>query len=126
VVGPDELERQHVYGRDMFYMHDIGWGWWALLSIGVVVFWGAVVYAIVSFMRLRAVERADGPWPESPDQILKRRLAEGDLSIDEYERLNSTLHPERRTPGHRTSAPTNELRSPATATTRLEKTGAGP
>ncbi len=83
----------------MFYMHDIGWTWWVLLSIGVIVLWAAVAYAIVSFARLRAAERADDHPSETAEEILRRRLAEGELSIEEYERLHATLQRHAHTPG---------------------------
>jgi putative membrane protein len=75
----------------MFYMHGIGWAWWLLLAIGVIVFWGAVVLAVTSFMRLRDAERHSERHSEIPEEILKGRLAEGDLSVDEYERLHAAL-----------------------------------
>jgi putative membrane protein len=35
----------------MFYMHGVGWGWWLLMSVGMVGFWGLVIWAIVALVR---------------------------------------------------------------------------
>lgn len=76
----------------MFYMHNLGWGWWLVMSIGMVAFWALVIYAIVWLIRDgQNPQQRDQPLPESPPQILKRRLAEGEISIDEYTRLVRAL-----------------------------------
>lgn len=78
----------------MFYMHGIGWGWWLVMSIGIVAFWGLVIYATILLIRGPSREGAELPG-ESPEQTLKRRLAQGELSIDEYRQLQATIreHP---------------------------------
>jgi putative membrane protein len=77
----------------MFYMHDIGWGWWFVMSIGMVAFWAAVIYGLVWMLRgERKAERDELP-SDSPEQILKRRLAQGEISIEQYERLRETIEP---------------------------------
>jgi putative membrane protein len=79
--------------RDMVYMHDIGWGWWLVMSLGMIAFWALVVYGVVLLVgagrRARIEQR---PSAERPDDILGRRLAEGEISIEEYERLHHALH----------------------------------
>jgi putative membrane protein len=76
----------------MFYMHNFGWGWWLLMSIGMVAFWALVIFGIVWLVRGgQAVRERDESSPESPRQILKRRLAQGEISVEEYERLLATL-----------------------------------
>jgi putative membrane protein len=81
----------------MFYMHNSagwGWGWWVLMTIGMIAFWALLVYAVVWLVRGRpAAEREQASPPEAPDQILKRRLAQGEISIEEYERLHAAIHP---------------------------------
>lgn len=79
---------------DMFYMHNIGWGWWLVMSLGMVAFWSVVVYAILLLARGGWRDRGEEPPPlDSPDDILRRRLAEGEISIEEYEQLHDALHP---------------------------------
>jgi putative membrane protein len=79
-----------------FYMHDMGGGWWPLMMLGWGVFWVAVIWLIVTQVR-------SGPAHEpSPREILDRRLARGEISPDEYERLRDTLQqqPSKPTPTH--------------------------
>lgn len=78
-------------------MQHMGWGWWLLMSLGTVAFWALVVYWVVFMARAAGRDRSDGSPPqESPEDILKRRLAAGEISIDEYERLHEALHPQPR------------------------------
>ena len=74
----------------MWYMHDVGWAWWLLMFVGMAAFWGLVLYAIVTIVRGDAFGRArqDG---EPPGDVLKRRLAAGEITVDEYERLREVL-----------------------------------
>ena len=62
------------------------------MSIGVLAFWALIVYGIVILVRghepTRSADRPDG----SPEEILKRRLARGEISIDQYEQLRATIH----------------------------------
>jgi putative membrane protein len=75
----------------MFNMHDIGWGGWLLLSIGVLAFWALIVYGITILVRgNKPTRRADRP-DESPGEIIKRRLARREISIDQYEQLRATI-----------------------------------
>jgi putative membrane protein len=76
----------------MFYMHDIGWGGWLLMSLGMVAFWGFIIWAIV------ALVRGGSSKPQQPEQeteqpldILQRRLARGEISVEEYEELRDAL-----------------------------------
>ena len=77
----------------MFYMHRFGWGWWLLMSIGMVAFWGVVIYGVAWLLRGGSPQRPEQPPPERPQEILKRRLAQGEISVEEYERLSATIEP---------------------------------
>jgi len=76
-------------------MHDAGWGWWLIMSIGMVAFWAIVVYGIVLLVRggQRPAEPAapSPPSPESPKEILRRRLASGEISVQQYRELTDAL-----------------------------------
>ncbi len=82
----------------MFYMHGAGWGWgwWLLMSVGMVAFWAFVIYGIVWLVRGRPFDQPSEREAERPEEILRRRLAQGDISIEEYERLLSAMHEEPR------------------------------
>ena len=80
----------------MFYMHHSaswGWGWWVLMTIGIIALSALIIYAIVWLVRRRPAARDEQAPPGPPEQILKRRLAQGEISIEEYERLHGAIHP---------------------------------
>jgi len=57
-----------------------GWWWWSLMWVGMVVFWGAIAWAVVALLRgRRGVDAED---------VLMDRFARGEIDADEYrERL---------------------------------------
>jgi putative membrane protein len=60
------------------------------MSIGMIAFWALIIFTIVWIARGRPSgqeERAR----ERPDEVLKRRLASGEITLDEYEELRSAL-----------------------------------
>ena len=74
----------------MWVAHD-GMGWWMLFG-GVfwLLFVGALVYLFSS-----TVDRATGSpqgRPEPPLEVAKRRLAAGEISHEDYERIRDTLN----------------------------------
>jgi putative membrane protein len=74
----------------MWAAHD-GMGWWMVFG-GVfwVLFIGALVYVLAS-----AADRGSGSsetGTDTPLEIAKRRLAAGEISQDEYERLREILN----------------------------------
>lgn len=86
----------------MFYMHDIGWAWWLLGWGGMILMWALLVYAAVLLVRGQPRERArrrlgfggtdrdpSPPLSEPPEQILSRRLAAGEITVDEYHELHA-------------------------------------
>ena len=62
-----------------------GWsgGNWALMLIGMIAFWGAVAWAIVTLVRSPSRSEPDGT--DSAEQILAKRLASGEIEGDEYQ-----------------------------------------
>ena len=74
----------------MFYMHNLGWGWWLVMSVGMVAFWGLIIFGVVALLRggfgQREEERREELPRESALDILDRRLASGELSIEELRR----------------------------------------
>jgi putative membrane protein len=75
--------------------HDGGWGpgAWVAMAFVMIVFWGAVVAAIV--FAVRATHNAPtGPAaPPGPDalRILDERFARGEIEADEYQRRRDLL-----------------------------------
>jgi putative membrane protein len=76
----------------MFYMHSFGWGWWLLMSIGMVAFWGLVIWGIVALVRGGGSGHGhDASDSDRPLDIVQRRLARGEISTEEYEELRDAL-----------------------------------
>jgi putative membrane protein len=72
----------------MFY--DSGWAWWQvfMMWIGMIAFWGVIIWAfVISTARHPGDDRHD----RSARQILDERLARGELDTEEYRRLNDAL-----------------------------------
>ena len=71
------------------------WSWWGWLamSVGMIAFWGLVIWAIVAIYRgsdstWRHTDRPDRP---DPERILAERFAAGEIDEDEYQRRLVTL-----------------------------------
>jgi putative membrane protein len=75
----------------MWHMHDLGWGWWVLMSVGMVAVWSLLIYGIVLVARGAIPGRRPERPDESPKEVLRRRLAAGELSVQEYELLRRVL-----------------------------------
>jgi putative membrane protein len=70
---------------------DWGGGWWIVMMIGMVLFWGLVVLGIVWLVRELSGRRG---WPgRQPDplELLDRRLAEGSISLEDYRERRAVL-----------------------------------
>ena len=73
----------------MWGMHD-GWGWWMVFGWAwFVLFWGGIVWLIVW-----GINRVSGQREErrpTPLDIAKERLARGEISEEEFQRLKQHL-----------------------------------
>ena len=69
----------------MFYGYMMGMHalWW--------VFWIAVVIALVSFWGWGAYPERRGRPRETPHELLRRRLASGEISTEEYQQRKAVL-----------------------------------
>jgi uncharacterized membrane protein len=80
--------------RDWDDHMDLGDEWWAVMMIGMLLFWAVVVVALVWGIRAFTTERRHPPEAaagESPLAILNRSLAEGKISVEDYERRRRVL-----------------------------------
>lgn len=77
-------------------MHDMASGWWVLMALGWLAVVALAVWAVVSLGRNG---RRETP---SAREVLDRRLAEGDITVEEYERLRDAM---RSSPGPTASHP---------------------
>lgn len=69
-----------------------GWAWLAM-SASMLVFWGLVIWGVVTVARSvnqPARHTSDTP-PRDPEQILRERFAQGDIDETEYEHRRQVL-----------------------------------
>ena len=77
--------------NDFGHMGDWGAGWWILMMLGMVAFWGLVIVGIVWLVRELAGRHERAATTVGPLELLDRRLAEGQISPDEYEERRRIL-----------------------------------
>jgi uncharacterized membrane protein len=66
------------------------WPWPGIVwFIAFLLFWGGLLALLIWAVLLSSSSRRDNH--ESYDEILRRRLSNGDISQDEYERIRSML-----------------------------------
>lgn len=68
------------------YHHNVGAGGWIVMMLGMVIFWGAIIALVVWLVRGGLTSRS-----ESPQEILRRRLADGSITVEEYEQRRAAL-----------------------------------
>ncbi len=72
----------------MFWYGDntSGWGW-ALMTVGMVAFWGLLITGIVLLVRSPGTvgrPASQPPVPSTPEQVLAQRFARGEIDETEY------------------------------------------
>ncbi len=73
----------------MFNDDDDVWnGWWVIMPIMMVLFWGGVIVLVVWAVRQFTKNRASN---QHPLDIAKERLARGEISKDEFEAIKGDL-----------------------------------
>ncbi|KMO82625.1 hypothetical protein MAAFP003_4098 [Mycobacterium ahvazicum] len=87
-------------------MYD-GWGWggmgsggWILMTVLMVLFWAAVITAVVLAIRYLTGPRHTGAHPPGPgparaEGLLAERFARGEIDEDEYQRRMTLLREHR-------------------------------
>lgn len=72
-----------------WYSQD-GAGWWMLLMpVMWIVFLGIATWVVFLMTRSHAPA---SQLPPTPEEVLQRRLAAGDVTIEEYTRTRAALH----------------------------------
>ena len=76
----------------MWGFHD-GMGWWMLFGgMGMMAFWAIFIGLVVwSVSRVAGGREKRGEQSQSPIDIVERRLARGEISMDEFEDLKRAL-----------------------------------
>jgi len=60
------------------------------MMLGMIVFWGAVI-ALVAWALRGGFGSRSQTRPEDPLEVLKRRLADGSITVEEYEQRRAAL-----------------------------------
>ena len=73
-----------------------GWGWasWLFMAMMMVIFWGAVIVAVIAFVRYSGHGHEPPPAGDGKDQalrILDERFARGDIDAEEYTQRRDLL-----------------------------------
>ncbi|MET9904815.1 SHOCT domain-containing protein [Streptomyces sp. NPDC006446] len=77
-----------------WYNHDVsGWGWFAM-SAGMILFCALIITVAVLLLRTlnQPHEHTHAPATPSAEDILRERLARGEIDEDDYQRRLSALH----------------------------------
>jgi putative membrane protein len=69
---------------------DWGEGWWIVMAVGMVLFWGLLIFVLIRTLAPDRNRREESK-PDNPLAILDRRLAEGLISPDEYRERRGML-----------------------------------
>ena len=98
--GAQSIKREPGGMLAYFYMHDMSWGWGILMMIGWIAVWSLIIWGAIGIWRDRTPDR-------SARETLDRRLAAGEISVEEYERLRRAMtgKPVDQGPGAVPSAP---------------------
>lgn len=70
--------------------HHMDGGWWVVMAIGMVLFWALVVAGLVWLVRELTGGRGFRS-RQDPLKLLDRRLAEGTISPEDYEKRRAIL-----------------------------------
>jgi putative membrane protein len=77
---------------DGFDMHgDFGSGWWIVMMLGMIVFWGLIVAGVVWVVRELVRGRTAHAELDTPMSLLDRRFAAGEISAAEYRERKAVL-----------------------------------
>ncbi len=72
------------------HMDNWGAGWWILMTVLMVAFWGLVIFGVVWLVRSLAGGHP-GDLGRSATEVLDHRLASGEISPEEYRQRRDTL-----------------------------------
>lgn len=74
----------------------MAWGGWMAMTIGMVAFWGLVIFAVVAIFRRDVNGTPSNPQPSerNPQQLLDERFARGEIDADEYHARQEALRGE--------------------------------
>ena len=69
----------------------VHWWGWLLGFVGMVAFWGLIIWAVWYFVTGLSHRPDERQRPGGPRQILDERLARGEIDTEEYRRLRQLI-----------------------------------
>ena len=69
----------------------VHWWGWLLMSLGMVAFWGLIIWAVWYFVTSLTRHPEQGHRPGEAKHILDERLARGEIDAEEYGRLRELM-----------------------------------
>jgi putative membrane protein len=79
------------YGYGGMMGWNFGGGWW-MMGLGMVVFWGLVIWGVIALIQGSGARHTDEPTRgESAMDVLKRRYAAGEINKEEFEQKRKDL-----------------------------------
>ncbi len=81
----------------MMFWYGAHWMWWefSLMWVGMIVFWGLLIWAIYALVRFALRRPGGGEDRGDARRILDERLARGEIDAEEYRRLRDLIGSER-------------------------------
>jgi len=77
----------------MMFWYGGHWAWWqgGLMWLGMILFWGVLIWAVYAL--ITNLTHKPGPTDSGEDAlgILDQRLAKGEISPEEYQRLRDLI-----------------------------------
>ncbi len=70
---------------------DMGWGWWIIGPIMMIVFWGGLFWLLANAIGRRRPNSVSGDTHISAKEIAARRFAAGEIDEAEYSRITHRL-----------------------------------
>ncbi|WP_242947944.1 SHOCT domain-containing protein [Carboxydocella sp. ULO1] len=70
-----------------------GGGWW-MMGIGMlfnILFWGVLIYLAIRFLNKGGFGSFGGNHGETPEEILRKRYARGEITREEYQQMLEDL-----------------------------------
>lgn len=86
----------------MFWHDHMGTGGWAFMVLGNIVIWGLILTLMIWLVMDWRTRRHHHEMTSSPSarEILDRRLASGEITTDEHDRVRKALGPQPRESTH--------------------------
>lgn len=77
----------------MMFWNGAGWAWWqaGLMWVGMIAFWGLLIWAVYAVVTNVSRRPGGRDSAEDPHRILSQRLARGEITPAEYERLTRLI-----------------------------------